>query len=448
MFDGVRLAIALHFAMAMCVVLGLASSPPSFAASAAAQAVTAPNADRVRDALVARLALSSQVAQAKFVTHQPIEDAAREAVVVTALGVIAAQYGIDQDSATPLSRALIAAAKAIQRAQFENWSQGPPPSGPTPDLTGNVRPAIDRISKEFLRDCALELSALQSDEQRLRTMQTAVQQLGVDRDTAAALIRAIVGLRYRPLSPAESHLDFIIARGELRVGLTGDYAPFSYWQDHKLVGIDVDLASDLAQSLGVALRFVPTTWSSLTSDLMAQRFDIALGGITRTLPRARSAMFSNAYFVDGKGAIAPCSIVTRFPNFTAIDQPSVRVIVNPGGTNEHFVRDHISHATITVHPDNITIFAALATGAADVMITDLVEARYQAAHNPKLCVALGEQALTTTDKAALLPRDNALKEYVDLWLLQGQLDGHLDAAVSRYLPTTHPSRPHAAPAGR
>ena len=129
--------------------------------------------------------------------------------------------------------------------------------------------------------------------------------------------------------------------------------------------------------------------------------------------------------------------MSRFADFAAIDRPGVHIIVNPGGTNEQFVRSHIKHAAIVLHPDNTTIFAALADGAADAMITDLVEARFQAAHNPLLCVALHGARLSVTDKAVLMPRDAALAGYVNLWLRQIRADGHLDAVVSRYLPKTH-----------
>jgi Bacterial extracellular solute-binding proteins, family 3 len=73
------------------------------------------------------------------------------------------------------------------------------------------------------------------------------------------------------IAPAEAEttrLDAIIGASVLRVGLTEDYRPFSFAEaSGKVEGIDVDMAMSLAQSLGVKLEIVKTSWSSLKSDL-------------------------------------------------------------------------------------------------------------------------------------------------------------------------------------
>ena len=74
-----------------------------------------------------------------------------------------------------------------------------------------------------------------------------------------------------------TRLDAIVGAGALRVGLTGDYRPFSFADaSGKVEGIDVDMAMGLAQSLGVRLEIVKTSWSTLKSDLEANSFDIAV----------------------------------------------------------------------------------------------------------------------------------------------------------------------------
>ena len=65
-----------------------------------------------------------------------------------------------------------------------------------------------------------------------------------------------------------TRLDAIVGGGTLRVGLTEDYRPFSFADaSGKVEGIDVDMAMNLAQSLGVRLEIVKTSWSTLKSDL-------------------------------------------------------------------------------------------------------------------------------------------------------------------------------------
>ena len=217
---------------------------------------------------------------------------------------------------------------------------------------------------------------------------------------------------------ASSRLDEIIARGTLRVGLTGDYRPFSVLDKStgEYSGLDVDAAHNLAQALGVKLEIVPTTWASLVADALSSKFDIGMGGISVTLERQKSAFFSTPVMRTGKAAIARCTDKDRFDTLPAIDQPSTRVIVNPGGTNERFDRGSLRQAQIMVFPDNAHIFDELASGHADVMITDSVETRLQQKMHPDLCAIHPDQTFDFGELAYLLPRDMALKLFVDQWL--------------------------------
>jgi cyclohexadienyl dehydratase len=201
----------------------------------------------------------------------------------------------------------------------------------------------------------------------------------------------------------------------LRVGLSGDYAPFSLERAGALTGSDVVLARRLAARLGVEVAFVPTSWPTLMADLQAGRFDVALGGVSVTRERAAVAAFSVPYHEGGKTLIAPCSAGTRFATLEAVDLPGVRVIVNPGGTNERFVRSRLKRAQVVTYPDNRGIFAALAGGAADLMVTDDVEVALQVRRLPALCRA-SPKVFEPASKAVLMPQDPALKAEVNGWL--------------------------------
>ena len=86
---------------------------------------------------------------------------------------------------------------------------------------------------------------------------------------------------------ASSRLDDIIKRGTLRVGMTGDYLPFTYLdkETKKFRGFDVDMAEALGKALGVGVEYVHTAWPQLTKDFEADKFDVAMGGVSITLDR-------------------------------------------------------------------------------------------------------------------------------------------------------------------
>jgi chorismate mutase-like protein len=111
----------------------------------------------------------------------------------------------------------------------------------------------------------------------------------------------------------------------------------------------------------------------------------------------------------------------------------VRLIVNPGGTNERFARAHAPHATLTVFPDNVAIFDRIVAGEADVMLTDAIEARLQQRLHPKLCAIHPDAPFDFSEKAVLLPRDVVLKAYVDQWLHQAIESGAFARAHEQWL---------------
>jgi cyclohexadienyl dehydratase len=223
--------------------------------------------------------------------------------------------------------------------------------------------------------------------------------------------------------------------GVLRVGTTGDYTPFSLKQpDGSYTGADIDMAYDLAARLGVGISFVPTVWVDLLDDFLADRFDVAMGGVTVTAARAERAFFSIPTFVDGKRPLARREDRDRFTSIAAIDQPGVRLIANPGSPNEAFARAHFTRATVIIHHDNASVFDEHVAGRADVMITDGLEADHQARLHPELCAVPLAAPFTRLEKAYMFARDPGMKAYIDKWLTaafeSGQWQRALDRAMS------------------
>jgi cyclohexadienyl dehydratase len=227
--------------------------------------------------------------------------------------------------------------------------------------------------------------------------------------------------------------DHDITHAALRVCSTGDYRPFSYRDSRGFSGMDIDLAHDLADHLGKQLDLVETTWPTLLDDLGA-KCDLAMGGITVTPQRGQRALFSAPYLRDGKAAIVRCADAARFSTLAAIDQPGVRVVVNPGGTNAQFDKTNLHRASVIEYPDNNTIFEQIVTNDADVMITDASEIRWETTQDPQLCGVAVDTPFTTEEKAYLIARsDPALLQRVNDWLATAQKDGTYARIAQQWL---------------
>jgi cyclohexadienyl dehydratase len=240
---------------------------------------------------------------------------------------------------------------------------------------------------------------------------------------------------------SQDSLSAIRSRGVLLVGATGDYRPMSYLEPEtgEYVGFDAALAEDLASSLGVRLEFVPTSWPTLMDDTLAGKFDLAVCGITITSARKELALMSEGYLENGKTVLCRIEDADKYTGLDAINRPEVRVMENPGGLNEKFVRANLPQATLTIHPVNEEIPGLVASGKADVMITEILEAEYYVSRDSRLAAPLLNKPFTHGELGFLLPPGNeSLLEFVNSFIARERESGRLDELGEIYLRGHHP----------
>ena len=226
-------------------------------------------------------------------------------------------------------------------------------------------------------------------------------------------------------------------RGTLLVGTTGDYRPLSFREPEtgEYWGFAIELAEAMAKRMGVAVEFVPTSWPTLTADVQAepQLFDMAMGGITITETRCATMLMSEGYLANGKTILCRTEDTVRFHSLEDIDRPEVRVMVNPGGLNEQFARQHLTHATLIVHPNNEEIPSLIAEGEADVMITEITEAPYYVQTDPRLAAPMLDDPFTHGEIGVLMRQgQDDLLALVNSIIRQMKSDGTLRQLTEKY----------------
>jgi len=236
-------------------------------------------------------------------------------------------------------------------------------------------------------------------------------------------------------SPTPDRLQRILDRGTLRVGTTMDTPVFSMQTSSgQLEGFDMDALATLAPALGVKIDYVKMTFGSMLGDLAADKFDIAMSGMGRTLDRARTATFSKPYMRYGKLMAVRNVDKDRFNSISELDKPGIKIAYNKGGLNESFAKSMFKQATPTAFDSNALATAALLDGNVDAQVADSTAALYMARRDARIAVMDPANIFNPVYVAILLDReDQILLNYLNIWIDQIEMDGTLAKIRGKWL---------------
>ena len=236
--------------------------------------------------------------------------------------------------------------------------------------------------------------------------------------------------------PINGKVAEILDRGTILFGTTGDYRPLSFCEpDGTYWGFGIEVAKEIAKRIGVGVEFKKTSWPTLTADVLTepQIFDLAIGGITITDTRRETMLMSDGYLDNGKTILCRASEADRYKSLADIDKPEVTVMVNPGGLNEKFANENLTHANIVVYQKNEEIPTLVAEGAADVMITEITEAPYYVQTDPRLAAPLLNAPFTHGEIGVLMQKGQEdLLQMVNNVICQMKSDGSLRKLQEKY----------------
>ena len=236
--------------------------------------------------------------------------------------------------------------------------------------------------------------------------------------------------------PINGKVAEILDRGTILFGTTGDYRPLSFCEpDGTYWGFGIEVAKEIAKRIGVGVEFKKTSWPTLTADVLTepQIFDLAIGGITITDTRRETMLMSDGYLDNGKTILCRASEADRYKSLADIDKPEVTVMVNPGGLNEKFANENLTHANIVVYQKNEEIPTLVAEGAADVMITEITEAPYYVQTDPRLAAPLLNAPFTHGEIGVLMQKGQEdLLQMMNNVICQMKSDGSLRKLQEKY----------------
>jgi polar amino acid transport system substrate-binding protein len=164
---------------------------------------------------------------------------------------------------------------------------------------------------------------------------------------------------------------------ELIMGLDDTFAPMGF-RDEKgnLVGFDVDLANEVAERIGVTMKFQPIDWSMKETELNAGNIDLIWNGYTITPLRQEQVAFTKPYLKNSQiiVTLADSDITAKAElagrNVTVQAESSALDAINA----EPEVA--ASFGNLVEFSTNNEAFSDLESGRSDALVVDEVNARY------------------------------------------------------------------------
>jgi polar amino acid transport system substrate-binding protein len=182
-------------------------------------------------------------------------------------------------------------------------------------------------------------------------------------------------------APAGSQLNKVVKSGTLRVAVLPDFPPWSVQKpDGSFEGYEIDIANDLAKSLGVKLQLVATDGASRLPLLKSNRVDVNISAWTATDERAKTAGFTIPYDAHGAGVL-----FKKGKNIKSYkDIAGLKVSVARGSTNDTIVTKDFPTAKVVRFDAIADVLSAVKTGKVDAAVESSYTVAQAAKGDPSL----------------------------------------------------------------
>ena len=148
------------------------------------------------------------------------------------------------------------------------------------------------------------------------------------------------------------------------------FAPYEYYQDGEIVGVDIHIAREIAASLGKELVIKDVSFDFIINEIKSGKSDIGAAGMSITKERLEEVDFSVEYAVSNQVVIVPMD-----SRITSIDQISnQRIAVQLGTVADSYVNENYKDATVIRQKKYLSMVEDLKAGKVDLIIMDLLPA--------------------------------------------------------------------------
>jgi len=218
----------------------------------------------------------------------------------------------------------------------------------------------------------------------------------------------------------------------LIVGMELAYPPFEMTDKAgKPSGVSVDLATDLAKSLGRPVVIQNTAFDGLIPALKTGKIDLVISSMTATAERAKSIDFSDPYLSTGL-----CLLLKKDSSAKSIadlDRAGVKVAVKKGTTGHLYAANRLKKAQILVLDKESAAVLEVSQGKADAFIYDQMSTFQNWQRNKTTTRAVLEPFQRESWAVGIRKGNDELKNRVNAFIKEYRAKGGFEQLGDRYL---------------
>ena len=202
------------------------------------------------------------------------------------------------------------------------------------------------------------------------------------------------------------------------------FPPYEYYEGGKIVGIDAEIAAEIAKKLDMKLEIKDIEFDSIVAGVSSGKYDIGMAGMTVTEDRLKSVNFSTSYAKGIQSVIVLenseyASFEDFYTGFDEEENPAgvkdgIKIGVQMGTTGDIYASDDpknwgFGKDKVAQYNTGADAVQALLTGKVTAVIIDNEPAKAYVAANKGLKILEGSYA--EEDYAICLAKNN--KELLD-----------------------------------
>lgn len=173
------------------------------------------------------------------------------------------------------------------------------------------------------------------------------------------------------------------------------FAPYEYYENGEIVGVDIDIAKEIAKYLGKELVIKDVSFDSIINEVKSGKSDFGAAGISYTEERAKEVDFTIDYSIS-KQVIIVKEGINKVDNLD-----NKRIALQLGSVADSYVTKNYKNAKVIRQKKYLAAIEDLKNDKVDLVIMDELPAKEILKNNPGLVIL--DQELFT-DKYGMVVR--------------------------------------------